>query len=458
MAVLADMAFWSWSWALTILLIFSIDQTNGLCLRSIDLANGKVTYPNSVSVQFECNPGYELQGSELLYCDEDGLIRKSKPFCAKSGCKLENGSISDRNVNYCQHGEVASGPTVVYCDGINWNTDLGICVNKTRKSYFCNFETEDQCGWMEYTSQQWERVSSATHFHYTGMGPEAIDAEPQGYYMRMSTRGVKTLDSYHFLSPKYSWQYTQHNACFKFKYFLYGKGVDSLQISVLPASKLINEIEELTKITGSQPYGWLTLKIPIPTQYEDFKVVFTGKSSKGAFGDIAIDDVEFLWNDSCPPRANIPKGPLIASSPEPPNTISSEPRKASSEQPPKSTSSTLPVPTERPQSTPNGTAPATQQPKLNSTPPPKSNSTQPPRTNGTVSPKPSTEQQPRSNSTVSPKPTTEKLPTTSTPTKQPKSTQVTNGVGFWIPISILIIALTVVGVAVIYYVKLKYFK
>jgi len=79
-AVLATMTFY---WAFVLLLTYSIDHTNGVCVKSLALDHGKVTYKdNGFSVLFECDPGYKLQGSPELPCNEDGLITELKPFCA----------------------------------------------------------------------------------------------------------------------------------------------------------------------------------------------------------------------------------------------------------------------------------------------------------------------------------------------------------------------------------------
>ncbi|XP_050740937.1 MAM and LDL-receptor class A domain-containing protein 1-like [Drosophila biarmipes] len=143
------------------------------------------------------------------------------------------------------------------------------------------------------TPSVWMRVSYVTHFHYKETGP-LTDSETDGYYMRMVTGTGKSSDSYYLLSPRYPKELSQQKACFSFRYYMFGRGVDSLIISVAPDSDPINGTIHRHSINGSQEADWLTGCIPIPKMEQDFRVVFTGKNAGGQFADIAIDDVELM--------------------------------------------------------------------------------------------------------------------------------------------------------------------
>ncbi|XP_016961770.2 MAM and LDL-receptor class A domain-containing protein 1 [Drosophila biarmipes] len=288
-------------WAFVLLLIYSVDHTNAFCVKSLDLDHGKVTYKdNSFSVEFQCDPGYTLHGSAELPCNGDGLITEEKPFCTKSGCKLEDGTLTDlpKLEISCPFGDLF-GHSVAYCDGEKWSNELGKCGPENKTAYSCNFESANRCGWMAYPSPSvWMRVSYVTHFHYKETGP-LTDSETDGYYMRMVTATGKSSDSYHLLSPRYPKELSQQKACFSFRYYMFGRGVDSLIISVAPDSDPINGTIQRHSITGSQAAKWLTGSIPIPKMEQDFRVVFIGRNTKGRFADIAVDDVNLKSGVDC---------------------------------------------------------------------------------------------------------------------------------------------------------------
>ncbi|XP_037710945.1 MAM and LDL-receptor class A domain-containing protein 2-like [Drosophila subpulchrella] len=293
------MAFY---WAFVLLLIYSIDHTNGVCIQSLTLDHGKVTYKdNGFSVLFECDPDYILQGNAELPCNEDGRITELKPFCAKSGCKFENGTITNslKLEVSCPNADLF-GHSIAYCDGEEWSNELGTCYTQPTPAYSCNFENMNRCNWMPFPYPSlWNRVSDVTHFHYAETGPYK-DSESHGYYMRMLTGRGKFWDRHYLLSPTYPKEFSQHNACFSFSYYMFGRGVDSLEVSVAPDSNPINGTIWKRIIAESQAAKWLTLTIPIPKMEQDFKVVFTGKHARRQFGDIAIDDVKLMSGENCP--------------------------------------------------------------------------------------------------------------------------------------------------------------
>ncbi|XP_037708447.1 MAM and LDL-receptor class A domain-containing protein 1-like [Drosophila subpulchrella] len=292
------MAFY---WAFVLLLIYSIDHTNGVCIQSLTLDHGKVTYKdNGFSVLFECDPDYILQGNAELPCNEDGRITELKPFCAKSGCKLENESITNLKLEVSCPNADLFGHSIAYCDGEKWSNELGTCYTQPTPAYSCNFENMNRCHWMPFPYPSlWNRVSDVTHFHYAETGP-FTESESYGYYMRMLTGRGNSSDRHHLLSPTYPKEFSQQNACFSFSYYMFGRGVDSLEVSVAPDSNPINGTIWKRIIAESQAAKWLTLTIPIPKMEQDFKVVFTGKHARRPFGDIAIDDVKLMSGESCP--------------------------------------------------------------------------------------------------------------------------------------------------------------
>ncbi|XP_041674064.1 MAM and LDL-receptor class A domain-containing protein 1-like [Drosophila eugracilis] len=268
--------------------------------------------------KFSCNSGYTFQGSIIKECT-NGLVRGERIFCTKTGCKEvqspKNGSIVSveglKAVATCDEGFVLSGNKVTYCNGVNWNTDLGEClrINAT-VDYSCNFETEDQCGWKANDDQSnpWRRISAANHFHSMRTGPQrdhTFQSDSKGHFIRMETSSWFFYES-HFVSPIYPKNLTSGNSlCFKFHVFMYGQNVRDLVVSVKPEKMEIELMRDEYKknstkfiLSGDHGRQWLSYSIPIDEMQEDFQLIFTATSTNSLFGDIGIDDVE-LANGDC---------------------------------------------------------------------------------------------------------------------------------------------------------------
>jgi len=157
----------------------------------------------------------------------------------ESGCKFGGANITNslKEEVSCPNEDLF-GHSIAYCDGEKWSNELGICGTQPKIAYSCNFENTNRCNWMPFPNPSlWNRVSNVTHFHYAETGPHA-DSEFDGYYMRM-VKG-KSSDRHHLLSPTYPKEFSLQNACFSFRYFMFGRGVDSLEVSVAPDSNPIN--------------------------------------------------------------------------------------------------------------------------------------------------------------------------------------------------------------------------
>ncbi|XP_017015090.2 uncharacterized protein Sr-CI [Drosophila takahashii] len=328
-------------WTLALLLIYSIDHTNGRCERSLDLDHGQVNFRARNVVRFRCNRGYSLQGVLMKTCDRSGRLRGEKPFCARRGCEEhdvpENGQIERNSLRaeiMCRDGYVLVGSRTAFCDGEEWNTQLGSCLRSNHTGdHSCDFETEDQCGWEAEQNfrQPWRRVSAVSEFHSLATGPHhdhTFASASGGHYMRMETQ-LGAFGSYHLLSPIYSKDLSLKTACcFRFHYFMFGAGVDSLVVSVKPVSMKLTDMwnrfranSSKFEMTGSQGAQWLEHTITIDEMQEDFQVIFTATDAKAVFGDIAIDDVKLMTGSDCGvdgfTTTTEPPAPPTASSEEP---------------------------------------------------------------------------------------------------------------------------------------------
>ncbi|KAH8352668.1 hypothetical protein KR084_005593 [Drosophila pseudotakahashii] len=328
-------------WTLALLLIYSIDHTNGRCERSLSLDHGQVNYRARNVVRFRCNRGYSLQGVLMQTCDRNGHLRGEKPFCARRGCEQhdvpENGQIEKTSMRaeiMCRDGYVLVGSRTAFCDGEEWNTQLGSCLLSNHTGdHSCDFESEDLCGWEPESNfrQPWRRVSAVSEFHSLATGPHhdhTIASASGGHYMRMETQ-MGAFGSYHLLSPIYSKELSLKTACcFRFHYFMFGAGVDSLVVSVKPVSMKLADMwnrfranSSKFEVTGAKGAQWLEHTITIDEMQEDFQVIFTATDAKSQFGDIAIDDVKLMTGSDCGvgdfTTTTEPPAPPTASSEEP---------------------------------------------------------------------------------------------------------------------------------------------
>ncbi|XP_043661851.1 uncharacterized protein LOC122625870 [Drosophila teissieri] len=327
-------------WTLAVIVIYSIGPINGRCERNLDLDHGSINYRARNIVRFRCNRGYYLQGTGLRTCDRDGSVRGEKPFCARRGCVRpkdpDNGYVENDALKtdvVCRDGFVLVGSRTAYCDGKNWSTLLGSCRRSNHTGdHSCDFESEDQCGWGAETTfrQPWKRVSPASNFHSLRTGPphdHTFKSESGGHYMRMETQ-IGAYGSYHLISPIYPRYLTLKTACcFRFHYFMYGSGVDSLVVSVKPVSMLMTTMwntfranSSKFEIAGEQGTQWLEHTITIDEMQEDFQVIFTATDARSQFGDIAIDDVKLMTGSDCGTN-----GFTTTTEPPAPPTASSEP-------------------------------------------------------------------------------------------------------------------------------------
>lgn len=151
-------------------------------------------------------------------------------------------NVDLKSLIVCHDGYVLVGNRFAYCDGEKWNTQLGSCLlSNHTKDHSCDFESEDQCGWEAETTfrRPWKRVSTVADFHSLRTGPphdHTFRNQSGGHYMRMETMSG-AFGSYHFVSPIYPRALSLKTACcFRFHYFMYGEGVDSLVVSVKPVS------------------------------------------------------------------------------------------------------------------------------------------------------------------------------------------------------------------------------
>ncbi|XP_031625615.1 complement factor H-like [Contarinia nasturtii] len=84
-------------------------------------------------VYFFCDSGFEIHGSMGVLCTS-GRWKQEMPICTKAGCesppKRQNGWVmldakKQTSMLFCRDGYVAAHATIAYCDGKDWDRELG---------------------------------------------------------------------------------------------------------------------------------------------------------------------------------------------------------------------------------------------------------------------------------------------------------------------------------------------
>lgn len=103
-------------------------------------------------------------------------------FRIESGCKSPeqrlHGQVQDEQSIarlYCDKGYIRSGNSVTYCDGRNWDRDLGECRSSNVDTKVCDFEADSICEWTKDPNNkdfQWVRKSGWNSFEKIVTGPK----------------------------------------------------------------------------------------------------------------------------------------------------------------------------------------------------------------------------------------------------------------------------------------------
>ncbi|XP_037928493.1 MAM and LDL-receptor class A domain-containing protein 1-like [Teleopsis dalmanni] len=281
---------------------------------------------NNMLMRINCNTGYWLNGNRIIDC-KNGKWYGEKSVCAKKGCntdfqKPENGNIQIiseyKAMLFCNQNYVLTGSRLAFCNGTHWDRQIGECKKKKSSSnLYCDFEPEDSCGWAHQlgTIYYWKRVMAANLFKSYHTGPlhdHTTRNAYGGHYMLMEDWGTGQGETMKLISPIYSLELTvDHNCCFQFYYFMYGVGVGTLFVYIMPVTANLGELEtndkiyRAFKISGQQNNIWNEAHFKVPKMSEDFQIIFVATEGISHFSDIAIDDVRLFADRNCTGLQNI---------------------------------------------------------------------------------------------------------------------------------------------------------
>lgn len=191
----------------------------------------------------------------IQYNTHSCVIHSAGPGCTLPASR-ENGEIEwqgDRlsATLICKENYLVAGNTQAFCDGLSWDRLLGNCRhrNHTLISHACDFETDDLCGWTNGVTSvaQWQRGATSSRLTMSNTGPRhdhTLESSYGGHYMIIES-GRAMAGAHHFVSPIYARALSlKTKCCFTFHYFMYGRAVGTLTVSVKPHDMHVDEMWE----------------------------------------------------------------------------------------------------------------------------------------------------------------------------------------------------------------------
>lgn len=204
----------------------------------------------------------------------------------ESGCKAptqrQNGWVmtdakKQNAMLFCPDGYLSAGSTMAYCDGQQWDRELGECRQDIGYSKICDFETVDLCEWTQDSNNDfpWVRRSGWNSFEKLEFGPKhdhtvrfkfdfifnlldkwelyvfvnfvsQVGQPLEGHYMVAEATNSRSTHKSRFWSPIHK-QLDSENACLRFYYHMYGSKIGQLRVILKPINENIDDIADEPK-------------------------------------------------------------------------------------------------------------------------------------------------------------------------------------------------------------------
>lgn len=187
---------------------------------------------------------------------------------------------------FCLANHVLRGSPLAYCNGRTWDRRLGVCHPSTQDNSWCDFETEDLCGWVhdENCDFQWSRRSGLPMTLRQKTGPRAdhtVGRLYEGHYMIVESFDRDPGDTTRLISPVYEIEKFR-NGCFRFYYHMFGLFVGYLQVYVKPQSMTVAQVKIDSQFRRFQIFGnrgnlWHEAMVSLANVTENFQIIFEGK-------------------------------------------------------------------------------------------------------------------------------------------------------------------------------------
>lgn len=150
--------------------------------------------------------------------------------------------------------------------------------NGTRPKYFCDFESEDICGWDHDVNHDfdWRRFRYSTPSGHVGTGPSFDHTKGEGkdgYYMYLESSSRFENDTARLISPFFD--KTENNTCFEFYYHMYGATMGTLRVYLKKANDTWDFDGSLAffEKSGNQGDQWFRSLTSLGAVDQDFQVI-----------------------------------------------------------------------------------------------------------------------------------------------------------------------------------------
>ncbi|XP_077978883.1 MAM and LDL-receptor class A domain-containing protein 2-like [Glandiceps talaboti] len=155
----------------------------------------------------------------------------------------------------------------------------------------CNFES-GQCGWDNVVGSQvqWVYSTGPAYTRYSGPGVDHTLSTTAGHFMLFKANTRYTYLGYTGFMKTLPYQHSGENCQMSFWYHQYGLTMGSMDVYLKYAD---HTSSKLWNMVGTQGNMWKKATIDIGKQ-DEFSIVFEGVRSTSIYGDIGIDDIQFL--------------------------------------------------------------------------------------------------------------------------------------------------------------------
>ena len=269
-----------------------------------------------MKIRYKCYRSYSMVGPRQARCSDGAWSPPEVPVCVSDGCQahdsVENGVLTSPQIFKgfsvpagsilqvsCDPGHDMVGDSVLWCDGILWNTSIPACnIPYQPPRLSCNFDDVDVDPWCGFSqsldnNMEWQLIEKSTPTANTG--PSEASEGSKYIYIEASMRLEN--DTARLVSPVYH-QNKSVNACLKFSYHMYGVDMGVLRVGqFLEEEPLTQEI--IKEFSGNFGNSWLTAVVEIKKATGNFQYFIEGVVGSSYLSDIGVDAIELAQGEEC---------------------------------------------------------------------------------------------------------------------------------------------------------------
>ncbi|KAJ8050465.1 MAM and LDL-receptor class A domain-containing protein 2 [Holothuria leucospilota] len=162
----------------------------------------------------------------------------------------------------------------------------------------CDFEMPNLCGYIQDDTDDFDWTPNQGSTPLSGTGPsfDSTYRTPEGTYLFLNTSdSTSVFQRARLLSPVIDPVEWGEDQCWFFSYHIYGTHIGQLQIKMKDAGGFPIWQRRTVNLGNHWYKGQLHIN-----QVQPYQLIFEGVVGNGIFGHIALDDIGFTANKSCP--------------------------------------------------------------------------------------------------------------------------------------------------------------